>query len=97
MKRGVDVVEVTARSKEDLVGMFPSPEPRHWWKRRYRATNNINDRRHDASRKADATVADLVQALQIASPFARQQLYATLKGMGCLDSLWPVPDVDPAR
>ena len=84
-KRGVDVVEVYVRTEVDLRRLFPSPAPRKW------------ARKQRSGFHQDEPVLSFVRALQIASPYARREFYATLKEISALDSLWPVSEEQEAR
>ena len=85
-RRGVDVVLVTVRTAEDalnLLGSVAAPK--------FRGVGNIRRRVVGA----DKAVLDLVGSILNCSPDTRLELFAAIKNLPTLDSLYPVEPDNP--
>lgn len=98
-KRGVDVVEVVVCKSEDLMTLCWTPVvPYYSWRNSNdRYSINLAQQSYSSNQKAalDGTVEQFAQAIRGCSPKARRVLHETLKGLGSLESLFPVRGDNP--
>ena len=99
VKRGVDVVEVVVRDPKDLLTLCWTPSTPYYSSRSYTELFSVNRARQELTsgrkERLERVVNDLTATIQGCSPKARRELYATLRGLGCLDSLFPVRPDNP--
>ena len=76
-RRGVDVVEVTVHTEDDLKAMFWEEPPTQY--------------RYSDNKYRNQSVEDFIAAVLASSPATRRKLVDILNGLDTLESLYPVP------
>ena len=92
-RRGVDVVEVTVHTEDDLKAMFPEELTGSYRPRRLRHFTNHGQEQlaNMGETKVEALVEDFIRAVRSCSPATRRKLADVLQGLDTLESLYPVP------
>ncbi len=92
-RRGVDVVEVTVHTEDDLKAMFPEEPTSSYGRRRLHHFHNNaqNQMAYRENKQTEELVEDFIHAVRNCTPATRRTLVDVLQGLDSLESLYPVP------
>ena len=95
VKRGVDVVEVVVRTPEDLLTLCWTPVTPGFPPSKLIAGHGARLFETEEYSHTIQSVGNLAKAIRMSSPKERRELYAVLRELGSLDSLFPVLPNNP--